>query len=247
MELTRYQKILLAALAGMLVFFSVLMAVFRSSPGVLFEGSLLKITEYGDRTVYSGKAHGTAVSISVEPFPEDDAITDVIFAIPGVTNEKFSVAYPLGPIQTEWGPVPLIQVKKNGAVVFRGGYDPENELGWYDEEGEWIPQFAVGAVYGSDEADSWQGYETDVPTAVRFALGPGTAAHGDPGLFALAVFLTALLAVWIRFHKQLFRFEHRWARDPEPTEGYLFLERAVWLLAAAAVAGVYLAAMVTVS
>ena len=45
MELTRFQKLMLAVLAGMLVFFGVLMAVFRVRSGVLFQESLLKITE----------------------------------------------------------------------------------------------------------------------------------------------------------------------------------------------------------
>jgi len=45
MELTRYQKLLLAVLAGILVFFGVLMAVFRIHPKVLFDGGLLKIEE----------------------------------------------------------------------------------------------------------------------------------------------------------------------------------------------------------
>ena len=43
MELSRFQEILLAALAGMLVLFGVLMAVLRARPGVLFEEGLLSI------------------------------------------------------------------------------------------------------------------------------------------------------------------------------------------------------------
>ena len=56
MELTRFQKILLAVLAAILVLFSVLMALFRTHPGVLFEESLLKIEERDGQTVYSGTA-----------------------------------------------------------------------------------------------------------------------------------------------------------------------------------------------
>lgn len=239
MELTRYQKILLAALAGMLVLFSVLMAVFRSGPGVLFEESLLEIAGEG---VYTGRVMGEPVAITVTRPSDSRAVVE--FAIGDRFRDVCQVDYPLTPVETVRGPVDGIRVTKNGAVLFQGAYARDMDGGWFDENGDWAPQFTVRAY---TSGDPWRYYETDAATAVSFALGPGTAAHGDPGLFALAVFLTALLAVWILFHKQLFRFEHRWARDPEPTEGYLFLERAVWLLAAAAVAGVYLAAMVTVS
>ena len=44
MELTRYQKLLLAILAGMLVFFGTLMVFFRTHPGAAFEEGLLKVT-----------------------------------------------------------------------------------------------------------------------------------------------------------------------------------------------------------
>ena len=239
MELTRFQKILLAALAGMLVFFSVLMAVFRSNPGVLFEEGLLEIA---GEEVYTGRVKGEPVAITVTRPSDSRAVVE--FAVGDRFRDVCQVDYPLTPVETVRGPVDGIRVTKNGAVLFRGAYAPDMEGGWFDENGDWAPLFTVRACTGGDP---WRYYETDAATAVAFALGPGTAARGDPGLFGLSVFLSALLAVQIVFYRQLFRFQHRWARDPEPTEGYLALERAVWLLAAVVIAGVYLAAMVTVS
>lgn len=238
MELTRFQKLLLAVLAGMLAFFGVLMAAFRAHPGVLFEESLLKITEEEGRTVYSGRAYGTPVTITAEWPTNFKAVVD--FTIEDRFHDVCEVEYPLEPIETNRGPVNGLRVTKNGALLFQGAYAPDMEAGWFDENGDWDPQIAIRA-YGSDP---WWGYETTAADAVRFALGPGTSAHGDPAFFGLAVFLSLLLAVQIVFHKQLFRFDHRWARDPEPTEGYLMLERAVWLVVAAVIAVLYIAALV---
>ena len=59
----------------------------------------------------------------------------------------------------------------------------------------------------------------------------------------MAVFLTALLAVEVVFHKGLFRWRHWAARDPEPSEGWLALERVIWVVLAGVIAVMYIAAM----
>nr|WP_325213303.1 hypothetical protein [uncultured Oscillibacter sp.] len=241
MELTKFQKLMLAVLAGMLALFSVLMAVLRARPGVLFEESLLKITVQDGRTVYSGRAHGDPVSIAVT-FPTNFE-RDVEYTIGSEIHDVCRVFYPTERIQTEHGDsVGGILVTKNGETLFEGGYDPEAEFGFYDENGEWTPSAGLG-VRAHVSGDPWYGYETTAAGAVRFAFGPDTSARGDPALFGMAVFLTALLALEIVFHKTLFRWRHWAARDPEPSEGYLVLERAGWAVFAAVIAVVYVAAM----
>lgn len=241
MELTRFQKILLAVLAAMLVLFSVLMALFRTHPGVLFEESLLKIEEREGGIVYSGRAHGTPVAITVT-YPTN-VQTDVEFTIGDQIHDRCAVTYPTKQLRTEHGDsVDGILVEKNGSVLFEGGYDPEDEFGWYDQNGAWAPSANLQIrVYAG--GDPWSGYETTAGDAVRFALGPDTAAHGHPAPFAMAVFLTVLLAAQIVFHEEFFRWRHWAARDPEPTDGYLALERAGWLILTVIIAGIYLAAL----
>ncbi|WP_300411663.1 hypothetical protein [uncultured Oscillibacter sp.] len=241
MELTRFQKRMLAVLAGMLVFFGVLMAVFRAHPGVLFEGGLLKITETEGQTVYSGKANGDPVTITVS-WPTNFE-TDVDFTIGDQFHDVCQVFYPTERIQTERGDsVGGILVTKNGKTLFEGGYDPEDAFGWYSKSGEWAPSSSLG-IRGYTVANTWWGYETAAADAVRFAFGPETSAHGDPALFSMAVFLTALTALEIVFHRTLFRWRHWGAQDPEPTETWLALERAGWAVAAAVTAVVYIAAL----
>lgn len=241
MELTRFQKIMLAALAGMLAVFGVLMAAFRAHPGVLFEESLLKITEEEGRTVYSGKAHGTPVTISVTWPTNFEA--DVAFTIGTEIHDVCRVVYPTEQIQTERGDtVGGILVTRNGETLFEGGYDPETEYGWYDKNGEWEPSANL-QIRGYAGGDPWSGYETTAGDAVRFALGPKTSARGDPALFALAVFLTAFAAAYVLFWKTFFRWRHWAARDPEPSEGYLYVEQIGWVVLAAVIAVAYIIAL----
>lgn len=240
MELTRFQKLMLAATAGMFVLFGLLMMIFRMNPGVLFEESLLKTTEYENQTVYSGKAHGTPVTITVTRDRENDPLTTVDFTIGTEIHDVCEVEYPLDPIRTESGrSVSGIRVTKNGRLLFEGGYDPESEFGWFNADGEYDPSvsFHMGAYI---PYDPWYGYETTAADAIRFALGPGTAARGQPGIFGFAVFLSFLLVVDIFFHKEFFRWRHWAARDPEPTEAYLSLMRGGWVLLTAIIGIAYI-------
>ena len=57
MELTRFQKIMLAVLAGMLALFSVLMAVFRAHPGVHARGRPNRLQRQGPRGPGQDRRH----------------------------------------------------------------------------------------------------------------------------------------------------------------------------------------------
>lgn len=240
MELTRFQKLMLAATAGMFVLFGLLMMIFRMNPGVLFEESLLKTTEYAYQTIYSGKAHDTPVTITVTRDPGNTALTAVDFAIGTEIHDVCEVEYPLDQIRTESGRfVDGIRVTKNGRLLFEGGYDPESEFGWFNANGDWDPFVSV-SMRGNIPYDPWYGYETTAADAVNFALGPKTAARGQPGIFGFAVFLSVLLVLDIFFHKEFFRWRHWAARDPEPTGAYLSLMRGGWVLLTAIIGIAYI-------
>lgn len=247
MELTRFQKIMLAVTAGMFVFFSILMIIFRMNPGVLFEESLLKTTNYENQTIYSGKAHGTPVTIIATRDRENAPRTTVDFTIGTEIHDVCQVEYPLDPIRTASGKsVNGIRVTKNGAVLFEGGYDPESEFGWFNADGKYDPLVSL-FMRPYISGDPWYGYETTAADAVNFALGPMTAARGRPEGLGYAVFLSVLLVVDILFHKELFRWRHWSARDPEPTEEALSFMRGGWILLAAIIGVVYIVSLTEIS
>lgn len=245
MELDRFQKIILAVLAGMLAFFSLLMIVFHTHSGVEFREGILRAGEQNGQTVYSGKVKSTPVTVTVSHPTNFRTVVD--FTIGTEIHDVCEVEYPTERIQTERGEtVNGIRVTKNGGVLFEGGYDPEDEFGWYGADGEWIIQAGGQAVIFGVGPDPWSGYETTTEQIVRFAFGPQSASRGHPGYFAMAVFLTLLLAADVVFHKELFRLHHWGARDPEPTEAYLSLERVGWVILTAVIAFVYVDAMVKI-
>ena len=228
MELTRFQKNLLAALAGMLVFFGVLLAVFRTRPGVLFEESLLKITEEDGGTVYSGKAHGTAVSIAVT-FPTDFE-TDVAFTIGTDIHDVCEVFYPTQPIETERGyTVNGIRITKNGEVLFEGGYALEENYGWYRSNGAHDMDGFVIVRPGT--SDPWNGFEVDRSTALRFALGPELESRGSWGMYVFMLVCTVFAALDAAFPMTMFYLQHCCdVRDPEPSDFYLACQKAGWVV-----------------
>lgn len=238
MTLTRFQKLMLLILAAMLAVFGALTAIFHARPGVLFEESLLKITEHEGQILYSGKAHGTPVSITVTCPTNFKTVVD--FTIGTEIHDICEVLYPLDRIQTEHGDtVNTIRITKNGSLLFEGGYDPDKEFGWYNANGEWDPFQDIGIrVYSG--GNPWSGYETAAADVARFAFGPETSVHGHPAFFGMAVFVSLILVVDIFFWKELFRLRHWAARDPEPSEDYFVFVRAGWVLLAVIIAGIYI-------
>ena len=226
-ERTQFQKVILMILAAMIVLFGVLTGVSRAHKGVLFEETLLKVSAAAEQAVYSGEAHGDPVTITVTP--GSGSKTTVEFVIGDRFHDICTVEYPLENIRTSRGDtVPGIRVLKNGAVLFEGGYDQNEEYGWYDQDGIRTPMFHIGAVVGNDP---WSGYETTAVSVMRFAQGPELTARGSWLLYFLMVFLTLLLALAMAFPMTLFYIQHACdVRDPEPSDFYLGMQRAGWCI-----------------
>lgn len=226
-ERTRFQKVVLIILAAMIVLFGVLTGVSRAHRGVLFEETLLKASASAEQTVYSGKAHGDPVTVTVTP--GSGSKTTVEFVIGDRFHDICSVEYPLESIQTEHGgTVPGIRVLKNGNLLFEGGYDKDAEYGWYNQDGTWNLMIAFSTTYRNDP---WSGYETTAPSVMRFAQGPELTARGSWALYALMVFLTLLAMLAVAFPMTLFYIEHACdVRNPEPSDFYLMTMMIGWVV-----------------
>ena len=231
-ERTRFQKIVLLILAAMAVLFAVLTAVSRAQKGAYFEETLLRPSSPTQNvTVYTGKAHGTQVAITVTR--ESDTRATVEFLIEGVLDDVCVVDYPLAPIRTErWTTVDGVRVTKNGTLLFEGGYDPEDPIGWgwYTPEGVQDTRGALTAR-GYSDANPWLGFEVSANTALRFARGPELESRGSWGMYFLLLVLTLLAALDAAFPMSLFYLQHCCdVRDPEPSDFYLACQRVGWVL-----------------
>lgn len=234
---TTLQKVILLLLAAMTVIFALLTAVSRSRPGVSFEGALLRPVQEGEAAVYTGRVHGDPTTITVRP---EGGGTEVVLAVEGRLRQRGLVEWPEGTIAGSSGlPYRRIQVSRNGTVIFRGGYNPAGGAARFcGEDGSWEPLVSVRAYA---QHDPWSGYTFDAPDILRFALEPEPAVRGSWEMWGLGLLLSVLCGLQTAFPLAFFYLRHALAvEDPEPTEFYLFMQRAGSVVAAAAVFGLYL-------
>lgn len=228
-ERTRFQKIVLAVLAGMAVLFAVLTAVSRTQKGAYFEETLLRQEVSAPNvTVYTGRARGTPVTVTVTR--ESETRTTAGFHIEGVLAEVCVVDYPLDPIRTERGTmVDGIRITKNGELLFEGGYDPEDTFGWYRPDGSWDDTGFITVRGGT--SDPWHGFEIGRADALRFAQGPELESRGSWGLYFMVLVFTLFVALDAAFPMTMFYLQHCCdVRDPEPSDFYLACQKALWVL-----------------
>lgn len=229
-ERSRVQNIWLILLAGMTVLFWLLMLVVRSHTGVLFHDALLEVQGSPENAVYTGKAHGETVSITVGRESETETTLELV--IGGLVHENWLVEYPLEPIATEHGwEIPGLRISRNSETVFEGAYDPDHRQDWgymlYDTNGEWYAGEILSVTVSAGTVSSyWDDYETSVNTVLKFVNGPEITARGSWQLWFYGLLFSAMAAVLVAFPNALFRWNHRWhVKDPEPTEFYYFSNR----------------------
>lgn len=228
-ERTKFQKIVLLLLAAMAVLFAVLTIVSRSQKGAYFEEALLRPSYPAENvTVYTGRAHGTPVAITVTR--DSDTQTTVEFAIEGVLDDVCVVEYLLSPLQTEYGhTVDGVRVTKNGKLLFEGGYGAEETYGWYTPDGTHDMEGSITVRGGT--YDPWNDFEVDRSAAMRFALGPKLEARGSWAFYFLMLFCTLLAALDAAFPMTVFYLQHCCdVRDPEPSDFYLASQKVCWVV-----------------
>ena len=237
LERTKLQKAILLILLVMAVVFAVLTGVVRTKKGVLFEGGLLSIQQEGDRAVYSGKAEGQKVTVTVYPDGEAQVVE---FDVRVLIDHTYRVEYPGGTIVGTYGTYDKIRVTKNGRVLFEGGYNPEAPFSSFcDTNGE--PNLILRTRAYTSTTGFWHNYELFPTDVVRFAHGPSTTCRGDWLIYALGLFLSLITAVAVAFPEHLFHWNHFLSvRDPEPTDFYMACQRVSWVIVTAVVLGVYI-------
>ena len=179
-------------------------------------------------TVYTGKAHGDPVTVTVTR--DSAARATVEFSIRGVLDDVFVVEYPLEPVRTEYGhTVDGVRVTKNGKPLFEGGYGAADSYGWYDLDGA-FDSSGFFTVRGGT-SDPWYGFEVGKHYAMRFALGPELESRGSWGMYFMMLVCTFLVALDVAFPMSVFYLQHCCdVRDPEPSDFYLASQKAGWVV-----------------
>lgn len=220
-ERTSFQKVLLCILLAMAVVFGVITLVLRMKPGVRYQNALLKISQEGDSTVYSGRAKGEKVTIWACPQGEDRVVK---LTVGTLIDHTYRVEYPGGTIESSFGlQYDRVIITRDGLIRFDGGYHPDGPIsGFCDREGEvdfWIEISVSGTAGGP-----WQDYEMSPTSIMAFANGPETTVRGSGVLYALGLFFSAFGAVFTAFPYTIFYLKvGRFVRnsDAEPSDAYL--------------------------
>lgn len=237
---TLSQKLLIWILAGMMLVFGVLTARSRQTRGVYFDGALLSVTEGEDTTVYFGQVRGADVEVTVR---KAEGAVEVDFSS-GSAEKHYVVEYPLTPIVTENGDsVPGIRITEDGAALFEGAFLPgqTGSRGWFDTEGRWSPDSAVGITPGTGK---------EAPTALNraqaaaFAMDPPLYARGSWADYGLNVFVSAIVLLAAAFPETAFGWNlFRTREQGEPPKSYRVATQAIcWVLTGLALA-LYLLAL----
>ena len=244
-ERTRAQKVILWILLAMAVVFTVVNIVLKFFPGVSFEDTLLKITQNGDTTLYTGEKYGYDITISVTPETNGSRVE---LTIGDYLCHVYRVTYPGGTIAGQYGTtydritITLDSGSADGAtVLFDGGYNPNvSTWGTYCDLNGGFDFPAYSRVYYTN-SNPWYGYELHYSRVMGFANGPAPATRGSWIHYGIALFGSILCAVAVAFPYTLFELRHRWSvRDPEPTEFYLRVNEVSCGFVAAVLLVIYL-------
>ena len=249
MNRSKFQKVVLFALVGMLVVFSVLLAITRAHKGVKFEDALLDVAEEANKTLYFGTAHGEYVEIVVT---RDGAVTTVTYRIGARSEDVFTVETGLPSVKTSFNKyLPGVRISRGTSVVFEGGWDADYaddffEGGMlYDLNGE-PTALPLVELHNSIAGDYWYDWQPSLGSVLRFTRGPELTAYGDIRLFAMATVMLGMAAVLTAFPTELFHLKYRWdVKDPEPTDFYYGMTYLAAILFACFALGAFIVALRT--
>lgn len=236
---TTAQKVILWALLAMAVVFTVINVVLKFFPGVEFENTLLKVSQYGGTTLYTGEKYKYDITIAVTP---EETGSRVELTIGDIIDHTYRVIYPGGTIRTNFGTYDRLTVTCNDRVIFDGGYNPNvSELADYCDLDGGISVTGYGRVSYSGSSDPWYRYEMSHFEVMNFANDPESTTRGSWAHYAVALFCSAVAAVAVAFPYTLFELRYHWSvRDPEPTDFYLSMNTLGGGIAAAAILIAYI-------
>ena len=246
---SKFQKTVLFVLAGMLLVFSVLLAITHAHKGVEFEDTLLDVAEVANKTHYFGWVHDEYVEIAVE---RDGSVTTVTYRIGARSEDVYTVETGLPAVKTSFNRyLPGVRISRGTSVIFEGGWDADYADDFfiggmlYDQNGE-PTALSLLEMHDTIAGDYWYNWQPSLSSVLRFTRGAELTARGDVRLFAMAAVLLGMAAVLTAFPTELFHLKYRWdVKDPEPTEFYYGMTYLAAVLFACFALGAFITAVRT--
>ena len=222
-------------LAAMIVVFCGVYAYVTSQIGYIYKEALLKPSQQGENTVYSGKIDWQDAEITVT------ADKEITFRLGNKVYGPYTVkedptAKPKDhPLSTGY------EIKKGDEVLFRGGAYRNNSKSdnWmlYNEDGtsnSYLLGITAGGITTDGNGRVVEEYEPHFGNLLTLYQGPELTNQGDWRFYALCVFLSIVISAFVIFAEELFRFKMslriRNALFAEPSEWQIFIRQLSWLI-----------------
>ena len=233
--LDRYQKGILIVLAAMIVVFCGVYAYVTSQIGYIYKDALLKPSQQGENTVYSGIIDWQDAVFTVT------ADKEITFRLGDKTYGPYTVKEDPTAKPTDHPLSTGFEIKKGDEVLFRGGaYRNDSKSdNWmlYNEDGttnNYIWAFTAGGVTTDGNGKEVDKNEPHLGNLLTLYQNPELTTQGDWRFYALCVFLSIVISASVIFAEELFRFKIsfrvRNALFAEPSDWMIFVRQLSWLI-----------------
>lgn len=246
-----FQRVLLAILAAMIVGFGIAIPTVAGRKGIEYRDALLRFTQEGEVRRYTGRVDWKRTEFTVRPGGTVEYRWGDEFYGPYQVVEDPSAA------PERW--MAGLEIHQGGQTLFRGGLSGGSWPVLYDEEGGLFEFMTVsygtsgGKVYDSTGRELTQRdlHAPGLNTVAALALQEPELAHrGNFSLYLLATLLAGFNMFLICFPGLMFRRSARWyIRDPEaaePSDFYIIMERAEWVVFTGIAAALYCLALTAI-
>lgn len=255
-EMSLLRRVLLAILAAMILGFGIATPFVSARKGIAYGDTLLYAAREGEVRRYTGRIDGRRAEFTVTPEGTVEYRWGEEAYGPYQVVEDPS-ASPKGSMAA-WN-LPGIEIRRGDEVLFRGGF---YDGGWstlYGEDGEPFNFLSItatsgGKVYDSNGKELTQRdlHEPGLSIVAELALREPELTHrGSFALYLLVTLLAAFNMFQICFPGLMFRWSILWhVKDPyaaEPSDFYIFMEQAEWVILTVVAAVLYWLAITAVN
>lgn len=256
-EMSLLRRVLLAILAAMILGFGIATPFVSARKGIAYGDTLLYAAREGEVRRYTGRIDGRRAEFTVTPGGTVEYRWGEEVYGPYRVAEDPS-ASPKGSMAA-WN-LPGIEIRRGDEVLFRGGFYDGGWSALYGEDGE--PFDILNITYGASGGKVYDSngkeltlrdlHEPGLSTVAELALREPELTHrGSFALYLLVTLLAAFNMFQICFPGLMFRWSILWhVKDPyaaEPSDFYIFMEQAEWVILTVVAAVLYWLAITAVN
>ncbi len=194
--------------------------------GVYYDGTFLKKEVVSSDTHYVGKSASRGIHITVKGRKNKHNSAEVFYRLPNNINKQYTVNFKDA---GNWN-LGIENIKDEaGNIVFEGEYRKDSSF-LFDKDGKPMISDAVRiSVNGKTFYN--ENYKISLKNVADFSVFAKDTIRGKFEFLFLAIILFVLTAIDIKFPLLFFTLKHMWeVRDPEPSDFYLEVQRATWIV-----------------